>query len=161
MIVQLTGGNLRMILRSEIGLLTSVSSDNGATWTQAEPLGVSITDEVSRFQYRRLPSGNLLFVYNAYNNGGTAGWGGRYNMTVAISTDEGATWNSKLLLDARGGVSYPDADYDDSGNIYVAYDRGRSSALEILLAQITEADIVAGSVVTGTSYLPKIINNNN
>jgi hypothetical protein len=157
MIVQLSNSKLRMIARTNEGLVTSISSDNGSTWTPAERI-YGITDEISRFHYGKLPSGNLLMVYNVRDNGGTAVWGNRYNMIVAVSTDEGETWKT-LLLDERGNVSYPDADYDDRGNIYIVYDRERTGALEILLAVVTEDDIRADRV-TPPSYLKRVINDN-
>jgi hypothetical protein len=47
---------------------------------------------------------------------------------------------------------------DDSGNIYVTYDFGRYEEREILMAKITEADILAGKIVTPSSYLKRVVN---
>ena len=47
---------------------------------------------------------------------------------------------------------------DDDGNIYITYDFGRYEEREILMAKITEADILAGEIVTPSSYLKRVIN---
>jgi len=58
-----------------------------------------------------------------------------------------------LLLDDRKGVSHPDAAEGDGGRIYIIYDRERyyrnrgetqPGAMEILMAVVTEQDIIAG-----------------
>ena len=85
-----------------------------------------------------------------------------------LSEDEGKTWSYKLLLDERGGVSYPDVKEADDGYIYITYDRERgaflktvdeaySKAREILFAKITEEDIVNGKIVSEGSRLKCII----
>ena len=53
------------------------------------------------------------------------------------------------------GVLY---DEDENGNIYITYDFGRYEEREILMAKVTEADILAGEIVTPTSYLKRVVN---
>ena len=85
-----------------------------------------------------------------------------------LSDDECKTWKYKLLLDERTGVSYPDAKESDDGYIYITYDRERgayldsldqvySQAREILLAKITENDIINGKIVDEESKLKCVI----
>ena len=57
-----------------------------------------------------------------------------------------------LLLDARSGVSYPDV-IEDNGVLYVVYDYDRFNTGRMYMAKITEADIMAGQLVTEGSYL--------
>ena len=83
---------------------------------------------------------------------------GRNNLKAMVSDDEGATWKGFLLLDERTPVTYPDMTEDDEGNIYVTYDFGRFDEREILMAKITEADILAGEIVSPTSYLKRVVN---
>lgn len=75
-----------------------------------------------------------------------------------LSEDEGKTWKYKLLLDERNDVSYPDAVEAEDGYIYITYDRERGDfqnsltqvyekAREILMAKITEQDIINGTVI--------------
>ena len=82
----------------------------------------------------------------------------RRNLKAMLSDDDGKTWKGFLLLDEREEVSYPDVTWDAEGNLYIVYDRGRYTDREILLARVTEADILAGALVTDGSYLKKVIN---
>lgn len=132
------------------GIGKSVSTDGGKTWTVAVDSG--IPGPTSRFHISRLKSGRVLMV-NHHNFSGA----NRNNMTALLSDDDGATWPHKLLLDARY-VSYPDAAEGADGNIYVVYDYARyGSGRQMLTARITEADIIAGSLVTPGSYLQKVV----
>ena len=111
------------------------------------------------FVRTRLRSGRILLI-NHFK------FSGRNNLTAMLSEDEGKTFPYKLLLDERE-VSYPDAKEADDGFIYVTYDRERgsylsnmkevmASAREILIAKITEEDIISGSLANTNSYLKKI-----
>jgi hypothetical protein len=66
----------------------------------------------------------------------------RSHMTASLSLDDGQSWTRHLLLDARDGVSYPDAVVAPDGQISVLYDRGRTTDKEILLAQFYEKDVL-------------------
>lgn len=85
-----------------------------------------------------------------------------------LSEDDGETFPYSLLLDERKGVSYPDAQFCEDGFIRITYDRLRgcfkssleevySFPREILRGKITEADILAGRLVTEESELKKVI----
>ncbi|MBQ8836900.1 MAG: exo-alpha-sialidase [Clostridia bacterium] len=154
MIIEQTDGSLRMLIRTGLGIEESYSYDGGATWTGATD--ADITNVVSRFYITRLSSGNQLLVYNDPPEDGK----GRSHMTAAISTDDGKTWTHKLVIDERSSTSYPDAVEDADGNIYIIYDRTRTEHGQILMAKITEADIIAGETVTESSVLKVHINNN-
>ena len=93
---------------------------------------------------------------------------GRNNLTALLSDDDGATFPHALLFDERAAVTYPDADEDEEGNIYITYDRERGAFArsladvygcerEILVARITEADILAGELVSAGSYLKRVV----
>lgn len=75
----------------------------------------------------------------------------RANLTAFLSLDGGQTWQYKLLLDERGGVSYPDTIITPDGKIYVIYDRNRTTDREIWLSVFTLDDIVAGKFITEDS----------
>ena len=53
-----------------------------------------------------------------------------------------------LLLDERHGISYPDGFQSEDGRIFIQYDYKRECG-EILLATFTEADVLAGTNVSG------------
>jgi AraC-like DNA-binding protein len=73
------------------------------------------------------------------------------------------------MLDSRNLVSYPDAKETDDGYIYITYDRERGAykntmaeamacAREILVARVTEEDILRGELTDPGSYLARIVN---
>jgi predicted neuraminidase len=149
MIVERRDGSLWMLIRTGSGFLwESNSADKGATWS--EPKATTIANPGSRFFIRRLASGNLLLV-NHYK------FKGRSHLTARLSTDDGLTWNEGLLLDERGGVSYPDGVQDADGLIWIVYDRDRQGDGEILLAKFREEDVLAGKNASGAVTLKQSI----
>jgi predicted neuraminidase len=159
MVTELRDGRLWMLIRTSSGFLwESYSLDKGRTWSEAK--ASSITSPGSRFFIRRLSSGNLLLV-NHYK------FTGRSHLTAMISTDDGITWNDGLLLDERGGktypdvvvggVSYPDGVQDKDGMIWIIYDRDRNGDGEILMAKFSEEDVNAGKNVSGLVSLKQVI----
>jgi hypothetical protein len=91
-IVELKNKDILMIIRSNPGVqCISYSKDKGVTWSSVKPS--NIKSPVSPASIERIPStGDLLLVWN--NNGGDdlAIKGKRTPLTVAISKDEGKTW---------------------------------------------------------------------
>ena len=154
MIIELSDGTLRMLIRTSGGIEESYSYDKGITWTDAINAGIS--NVVSRFYIATLASGNQILIYNDPPEKENI----RSHMTVALSTDGGKTFPYKLIIDERLSTTYPDAIQDADGNIYVIYDHTRGVHGEIVMAKITEADIIAGKIVTKEAVLKKIINNN-
>ncbi|HEY8443710.1 MAG TPA: sialidase family protein [Clostridia bacterium] len=156
MILERKDGSLLMYIRTKGNIAQSVSYDRGYTWTYGEDSGIKSPS--ARFCLKRLKSGNVLFI-NHYN------FTGRNNLTAMISKDDCKTFEGFLTIDERDNVSYPDAVEDDEGNIYIIYDRERGRtyvnkpdpAREILLAKITEQDILAGKLVAKTSRLKNIV----
>lgn len=150
MITELKDGRLWMLIRTSTGVLwQSHSTDRGRTWS--EGTASTIKSPGSRFFIRRLASGNLLLV-NHHK------FTGRSHLTAQLSTDDGATWNDGLLLDERGGISYPDGVQDKNGLIWITYDCDRNGAGEILLAKFREEDVAAGNNVSGAATLHQVIN---
>ncbi len=159
MIIELADGRLLMLIRTLKGIDAAYSCDGGKTWTGAADSG--IPGPCSRFFIRRLKSGRVLLInHHEFTE--------RNNLTALLSEDDGKTWPYKLLLDERSNVSYPDAVEAEDGCIYITYDRERGSfredlataladAREILLAKISEADILTGNLVTPGSFLQRII----
>lgn len=142
MVVEKQDGSLWMLIRAAAGIKEAYSYDKGVTWTDA--VMTDIAGPNSRFYIDRLPSGNLLLI-NHYN------FSGRSHLTALLSEDDGETWPYRLLLDERAEVSYPDAVITEDGTIYVAYDRGRNTSKEILMAVFNEADIRAGALQSDTA----------
>ncbi|MEA4823580.1 MAG: sialidase family protein [Clostridiaceae bacterium] len=149
MLVQRRDGSLWMLIRAKNGIGEAFSHDGGHTWENARDSGLG--GPCSRFFIRRTRSGRLLLV-NHYH------FSGRNNLTALLSDDDGATWRGGLLLDGRANVSYPDGAEDDAGNHYIIYDRERTGAREILLARVTEDDILAGALVSPGSFAHRVVN---
>ncbi|MCI5651875.1 MAG: glycoside hydrolase [Ruminococcus bromii] len=167
MIVEQKDGSLWMLVRTFDGIGESFSTDGGYTWTPGRKS--HIDGPCSRFFIRRLKSGRLLLV-NHYNfgeqldaegilsQGNVKSWKGRSHLTALLSEDDGATWPYHLLLDERNEVSYPDAKEAADGSIYICYDWERVRQREILMARITEDDILQGRLVSSTSKLRILVN---
>lgn len=159
MVVELQDGRLMMLVRTRYGIGVSYSSDRGATWTEGVDSGLG--GPSSRFFISRLKSGRLLLI-NHVN------FTRRNNLMALLSDDDGKTWTKGLMLDERSAVSYPDAKEADDGYIYITYDRDRGAykktmedALacerEILVARVTEEDILNGEVIDSGSYLKRVV----
>lgn len=158
MLLEKADGSLEMYVRASCGICKSVSTDGGRSWSTGTDSGLGGPN--SRFFIRRLHSGRILLI-NHHE------FTGRNNLTAFLSEDDGVTWPYRLLLDERADVSYPDAVQTPDGAIHIVYDRERgsfktcvedalASAREILIARITEEDILAGQLVSPGSRLKEI-----
>jgi len=150
-----------MLIRGKHGIGQGFSDDKGYTWHDVGFSGIA--NPCSRFHIRRLPSGRLLLVnhknFYGQNTEKVVVGSGRNNLTAMLSDDDGRTWTEGLLLDERSDVSYPDAAIDAAGRIWIIYDRERYAAREILLASVTEEDILTGTIVSEGSFLKQVIGN--
>ncbi len=158
-VLEMKDGSLNMYVRTYYGIALSKSYDGGKNWTKGGDSGIKSPS--SRFHIRRLPSGRILLINHV-------DFDGRNNLSALLSEDEGKTWPYKLLLDERQFVSYPDVALGADGSIYVVYDRERGDAKEcleeatekareILLAKITEEEIINGSICNEDSFLKRIV----
>ena len=152
-------GTLKVYVRTKRGIGNAVSDDGGTTWHEEN--ACVMPGPSTRFHIRRLPSGRMLLIW--HDNTMT-----REKLTAMLSEDEGKTWKYKFLLDERSDVSYPDAAIDGEGYLNIIYDRERGGfkdslkdaqkcAREILMARITEDDIMAGKIVSEKSFLKRIV----
>ncbi|MDD2459545.1 MAG: sialidase family protein [Kiritimatiellae bacterium] len=152
MFVELKDGRIWMLARTSGDVMQSFSRDGGRTWSAPEP--APFKHPVARFHIRRLASGRILLI----KHGRTIDTHeGRSLLTAWLSEDEGQTWSGGLMLDERKGISYPDGFQAPDGTLYVSYDRNRSKDGEILFARFTEADILAGKLVSPDSKLQCLI----
>lgn len=160
MLLEKQDGALECYIRTKCGIAVSESHDGGRTWTPGVDCGLGGPN--SRFFIGWLKSGNLLLINHIR-------FAGRNNLTAMISRDDGKTYEGYLLLDERSDVSYPDAVEGSDGFIYIVYDRERGAqyrpdydygyhAREILMAKVTEEDILNGSVINPESGLKMLVN---
>ncbi len=152
MLVERKDGSLWHLVRTGYGIGESTSTDGGRTWTPVTPWSVKHT--TSRFFIRRSKSGNLLLV----KHGALDERAGRSHLTAYLSADDGKTWQGGLLLDERGGVSYPDGAQADDGAFYIIYDFDRAGQKFIHMAVFTEEDILAGKCVSDQARLGVVVN---
>ena len=156
-----TAEGLALYTRTRYGIARALSKDGGLTFSASRDAGLGGPN--SRFFIGRLKSGRVLLINHV-------GFSGRSHLTALLSEDDGKTFPYRLLLDERKHVSYPDAAQDPaSGDLYITYDRERGcfkssleqaqrDAREILLARITEEDIMAGELVSAGSFLARVVN---
>ena len=158
MVAQREDGSLWMLIRTNYGIGAAHSTDQGVSWISDGDSGIE--SPVSRFFIRRLRSGRLLLIHHK-------DFTGRNNLTAMLSEDDGRTFPYALLLDERNKASYPDAVEGDDGFLYIVYDRERgypkdtleeayADAREILVAKITEEDILRGALHTEGSELKRV-----
>ena len=151
MLYEKQNGDIAMLIRADAahGIGKSCSFDGGRTWSAGED--TTLGGPCSRFCVRRLKSGRLILI-NHVN------YTGRSNLTALLSEDDGERWIGGLLLDDRQDISYPDLVEDENGRIFIIYDRRRVHEKEILMAVITEEDILAGHCVSDAARLGVIVN---
>ena len=155
-LVELRDGTLRAYIRvrrGPEGLWESESPDGGFTWSAPHP---SVQPHVdSRAFVRRLSSGNLLMVKNGLPGERLRE---RRDMTAYISEDDGKTWPYALTLDpVDHDVAYPDGKQAEDGSIYIIHDFARRAGGYVFMHRITEDDIIAGKLVTPTSWLRRLV----
>ena len=97
-------GQVHVLLRSTAGAIyRSDSQDYGKTWTPA--YRTALPNPNSGIDLARLPDGTLALAYNRDDQN----WGSRATLSVALSTDNGATW--PRVLDVERGESGDEFSY--------------------------------------------------
>ncbi len=151
MFIERKDGSIWLLARTRYGIGEAVSTDGGATWPEVKPS--KLQHPSARFFIRRLASGNLLLV----KHGPLYKRIGRSHLTAYLSKDDGASWQGGLLLDERGGVSYPDGQQDQDGLIRIIYDFSRTGARLILMASFREEDVLAGRNESGSVRFRQVV----
>lgn len=162
MFLERSDGVLAVYVRNYPGISMALSYDRGSHWSDCFDSGIPAPN--TRFFIRRLRSGRILLINHLPDGNGATS---RTRLTVFLSEDDGRTWPYFLMLDERRNVSYPDAAEAPDGSLYIIYDRergdcdsyeaARAQAREILLAHITEEDILNGTVRSPGSFLKKTV----
>jgi sialidase-1 len=100
-VVELKDGKLLMLCRTDQGSqFRSYSSDRGETWSEARP--TDLKSPLSPASFKRIPStGDLLLVWNDHRNVAEKYKGKRTPFNVAISKDEGVTWEKVKTLEGN------------------------------------------------------------
>ena len=105
-ILELNDGRLLMHFRTQLGhIAVAYSEDEGDTWSKPASWGVRAPEAPSTL--RRIPStGDLMLIWNDTFTQGEGHGGKRTPLTVAISKDEGKTWEHHQTLEPSPDSSY-------------------------------------------------------
>lgn len=111
-----TPGHVHMFLRSTEGkIYQSDSVDYGDTWTDAYP--TNLPNNNSGIDVVKTENGNLFLVYNPVG----VNWGPRSPISLAVSRNNGKTFELIVDLDeGKGEFAYP-AIIADGNQVYVSY----------------------------------------
>ena len=98
-VVELAGGKLLMIIRTQLGhIATSTSTDGGDHWSAPGKLPLEAPESPATI--RTIPAtGDLLLVWNKTYVAGAGHGGKRTPLTAAISADEGKSWQHVRQLE--------------------------------------------------------------
>jgi sialidase-1 len=122
-VIELKNGDIMMLIRANHGIqYKSYSKDKGLTWSKAEPS--TIKSPLSPASIARIPStGDLFLVWNNNGEKGPGYFKGKRNpFTVAISKDEGKTWqNIKNIEDDPDLAFCYGAIHFTENNVLIAY----------------------------------------
>ena len=103
----------------------ATSFDEGKSWSQATL--TNLPNPNSGIDAVNLQDGRLLLVYNASSKERTP-------LNVAISTDQGASWNDVLTLEKKGGeFSYPAVIQAKNGEVVITYTWNRKRVKHVFL----------------------------
>ncbi len=100
-VVELKNGELMMFIRTSSGVqYLSYSRDKGEQWSAVQPS--NIQSPLSPASIKRIPStGDLLLVWNDNYDPENKDGGRRSPLNIAISRDEGKTWEKKKTLESN------------------------------------------------------------
>lgn len=121
-VLEMNDGRVLMIIRTQLGHIGAAwSEDGGDTWSAASDWGVRAPEAPATV--RRIPStGDLMLIWNDTFADGEGHGGKRTPLTIAISKDEGKTWEHKKNLEERpdNTYAYISATFD-SGRVLLSY----------------------------------------
>jgi predicted neuraminidase len=120
-------GTVKLLARShQIGSICSAEShDAGKTWEAAQP--ISLPNPNSAIDAINLTDGRILLVYNHSQEH-------RCPLNVALSNDDGQTWEMTLTLEKLPGeYSYPSTLQAKDGKIHITYTWNRTRIKHVVL----------------------------
>lgn len=145
---ELRDGSIWMLMRTQAGCLyESFSKDNGTTWSAAAPTRFRTSTGPANLLRHR--DGRLVLTWNNCElppkHEGVGVYGGRDALHIAISDDDGRTWQGfrEIYLDHRRndnpsasgdrGTAYPLAAFNAEGQIVVLAGQGKGGRNPILV----------------------------
>ena len=143
-IVEFKNGLLMLYCRTNTGVqYMSFSEDKGETWSPVQPS--NIKSPRSPASIKRIPNtGDLLLVWNENYDFSHSLSGFRTPLNVAISRDEGKTWQNKKILenDPFGWFCYTAIEFTKD-KVILSYSAGtrKGKSKKLATEQITLLDI--------------------
>jgi predicted neuraminidase len=136
-----TKTGLQMLCRTRTPgkILQATSTDQGATWSALEP--IDLVNPNSGIDGVTLNDGRHLLVYNHTQRG-------RSPLNVAVSTDDGKTWQAAAVLETNPGeYSYPAVIQTTDGKVHITYTWKRQRVKHVTLdpAKLKLQPIVDGA----------------
>jgi len=145
---ELRDGSIWILMRTQAGCLyESISKDNGTTWSAAAPTRFRTSTGPANLLRHR--DGRLVLTWNNCElppkHEGVGVYGGRDALHMAISNDDGRTWQGfrEIYLDHRRndnpaasgdrGTAYPLAAFTEDGQIVVLAGQGKGGRNPILV----------------------------
>ena len=111
-------GKVHMLTRTSVGrAYRSDSDDYGETWCQA--YATDLPNNNSGLDVVKVPNGDLYLLSNPVEEN----WGERSPLTLQKSSDNGATWETVLVLEEEkidSEFSYPAIEYSNSA-LWITY----------------------------------------
>ena len=111
-------GKVHMLTRTPVGrIYRSDSEDNGESWCEA--YATDLPNNNSGIDLVKTPDGSLWLLSNPVEEN----WGERSPLTLQKSVDNGAIWETVLVLEEEkkdSEFAYPAIEYSD-GSLYVTY----------------------------------------
>jgi sialidase-1 len=124
-IAELRDGRLLMTMRTQLGsVFKSESSDQGKTWSKPQTTGLRAPESMPVL--KRIPqTGDLVIIWNnsEYDPKAVTHWGKRTPLTVAISRDEGETWQciKNIETDPDYEFTNPTCYFTSQGTVIITY----------------------------------------
>ena len=148
-VVELKDGRIMMFLRNDSGVqYLSYSHDAGETWSPAQPS--DIHSPVSPASIERIPkTGDLLMAWNNNDGSDSAIAGKRTPFNVAVSKDEGKTWEHIKTVedDPDGWYCYTAIEFADDHVLlgHCAGNRAKKTGLSVTHVTRLPLDWIYGS----------------
>jgi len=141
-VIELRDGRIMMLSRTDLGCqYRSYSEDGGVTWSLAEP--TDIESPVAPASFERIPStGGIVLVWNDHSHIDPALKGKRTPLSIAVSRDEGQTWQKvrDIETNPEGWYCYTAIDFVDDAML-LGYCAGDSTVGGLNRTRIARIDI--------------------
>jgi sialidase-1 len=129
-VIELKDGRVFLFCRTDAGSqYVSYSSDGGDTWPPLAPS--NMRSPCSPATIKRIPmTGDLILVWNDYSDSACQGDGPRTPLRVAVSRDEGLTWEHVKTLegDPKGHYCYTALEFVGQNDVLLGYCAGSRDA---------------------------------